>query len=64
MEVEEMKLPDGKSVDWREALTKKLFNLQKPDGSWQNENGRWWEGDPILATSYALLILERIYPQL
>ena len=61
MEVDTIQMPDGTEVNWREALTKQLFNLQKPDGSWANENGRWWEGDPILVTSYALLCLERIY---
>ena len=34
---------------------------QNPKGYWLNENGRWWERDPILVTSYAILTLERIY---
>ncbi len=52
---------DGKTHDWRRELARKLFDLQQPNGSWSNENGRWWERDPVLATSYALLSLERIY---
>jgi len=52
---------DGKDRDWRKELTMKLLNMQDPQGFWLNENGRWWERDPILVTSYALLSLERIY---
>lgn len=52
---------DGTQANWRRDLAKKLFNFQKADGSWINENGRWWERDPVLVTSYALLTLERIY---
>lgn len=53
--------PSGKSRDWRKDLALKLFDLQSPSGFWTNENGRWWEKDPILVTSYAILSLERIY---
>ena len=52
---------DGKKINWRVALTKKFLNEQAADGSWANENGRWWEKDPILVTSYAILSLARIY---
>lgn len=52
---------DGSKAKWREDLSKKLFNLQANDGSWVNANKRWWEGDPILVTSYALLTLERLF---
>ena len=52
---------DGKSKDWGKELSLHLINLQSKDGSWTNENGRWWEKDPVLVTSYALLTLERIY---
>ena len=56
----------GKSHDWRYELMNKLVNLQKADGFWINENNRWWENDPVLVTSYSLLVLEilqaRQYP--
>jgi len=45
-------------IRWREELVRRLLALQKPDGSWANENNRFWENDPVLATSYALLALE------
>lgn len=48
----------GPEVRWREEVVKKIVALQKPDGSWANANNRWWENDPILASSYALLALE------
>ncbi len=52
---------EGKNKDWRKELSLHLLNLQSKDGFWINNNGRWWEKDPILVTSYALLTLERIY---
>ena len=61
LEVDAFELADGSKVNWRADLTKKLFNLQKPDGSWMNENGRWWEKDPVLTSCYALLCLERMH---
>jgi squalene-hopene/tetraprenyl-beta-curcumene cyclase len=42
---------------WREPLALKLLNLQKNDGSWQNENNRWWEKDQPLVTSYCVITL-------
>ena len=52
---------DGKKRDWKKELALELLNKQDPSGLWINENGRWWERDPVLVTSYALLSLERIY---
>ena len=37
------------------------MNLQKSDGSWANDNARWWEHDPALVTSYSLMSLEILY---
>jgi squalene-hopene/tetraprenyl-beta-curcumene cyclase len=34
------------------------MSLQRPDGSWANDNNRFWENDPVLATAYSLLALE------
>lgn len=47
---------DGKKHDWPKELGEKLVSLQKPDGSWVNEQVRWWEGDPMLCTPYVLKI--------
>ncbi|MFM7181723.1 MAG: prenyltransferase/squalene oxidase repeat-containing protein [Verrucomicrobiales bacterium] len=53
---------DAEPVDWRTELAVKLFDLQKSDGSWLNdESKRWMEDDGVLVTAYALLALEQIY---
>ena len=44
--------------DWRAELAAKLVSLQRADGSWANANNRFWEADPVLCTSFALLVLE------
>ena len=44
--------------DWRRELSAKLVSLQREDGSWANANNRFWEADPVLCTSFALLVLE------
>lgn len=50
----------------RQALIEKLLSLQKIDpagrGFWVNETGRYWESDPVLTTSYALVALEILLP--
>ncbi|MBI5385978.1 MAG: cycloartenol synthase [Verrucomicrobia bacterium] len=56
--VNELELADGRKVAWRKALGERLLNLQRKDGSWVNDNGRWWENDPVLVTSYAVLSME------
>ncbi len=59
--VDQVELKDGKKIDWRKEVAMKLINLQQKDGSWANANGRWWEKDPALVTSYAVISLEIIY---
>lgn len=58
--IDTLSTTDGKTVDWRDELTKKLLSLQKPDGSWSNETGRWMEKDPVLVTSYAVIALNTL----
>lgn len=51
---------DDTAVDWRAALRSHVEGLQRGDGSWLNEeNGRWWEDQPVICTIYALLALSR-----
>jgi squalene-hopene/tetraprenyl-beta-curcumene cyclase len=47
----------GATHNWREELIRAVVPLQQPDGSWINENNRWWEDNPLLATSYAVIAL-------
>ena len=57
--------PDGERHRWRAELCGRLIAMRnKIDGSWVNRNSpRWYEGNPILATSYALLTLEVAMPK-
>lgn len=48
---------DGQTHDWRSDLVTELAKRQQPDGSWQNSNRQWMEGDANLATSFALIAL-------
>ena len=59
--LEKLPLGNGKSADWRRDLGTLLVSTQKADGSWINENSRWWENDAVLVTSYVVLTLEQIY---
>ena len=59
--VDTLALQDGRRVGWRREVALRLINLQQKDGSWANANGRWWEKDPNLVTSYAVLSLDLIH---
>ncbi len=47
--------PDGLSHNWRVDLIQRLVSLQKGEGYWVNESGRYWENIKALATAYALI---------
>ena len=44
--------------NWRDDLVDALLSEQRPDGSWKNPVDRWMEGEPEMASIYALLALE------
>jgi squalene-hopene/tetraprenyl-beta-curcumene cyclase len=50
---------DAKGVKhpWRKELFEKLKAVQKPDGSWSNENKAFLENTPELATAFTVLAL-------
>lgn len=56
--IKEITAKDGTKIDWKKELAKKIMSLQHTDGSWFNINGRYWEADPILVTSYCIIALE------
>jgi len=56
--VEEIRDQNDVPHPWRAELCHKLGSLQRPDGSWVNEQDRWFEGNPHLATGYALQALQ------
>lgn len=55
--VDMIKTSSGGNINWRDEVVDKLVSLQKPEGFWVNSNNRWWEADPVLSTSYALIAL-------
>jgi squalene-hopene/tetraprenyl-beta-curcumene cyclase len=52
----------GVKHDWRKELAEELASRQQPNGSWVNTNTQWMEGDPNLATAFALLSLNYCAP--
>ena len=56
----EDRLADGDGVPhaWRVELCERLLSLQNKDGSWVNQQDRWYEGNPHLVTAYAVLALQ------
>lgn len=55
--------PDsGSKFNWRVELIEKLIGLQQIEsdgtGYWVNDVSRYWEGDKVLTTSYALIALQ------
>jgi squalene-hopene/tetraprenyl-beta-curcumene cyclase len=46
------------SYTWRHELANQLLKTQHAEGYWINENGRWWENNPVLVTAYSLLALQ------
>ncbi len=53
---------NGTKHHWRAELVSELSSRQKSDGSWTNDNDRWFESDANLVTGYALLTLSYCRP--
>lgn len=49
---------EGERHNWRHELIDTLAERVRPDGSWVNEADRWFESNPVLVTSYAVLALQ------
>jgi squalene-hopene/tetraprenyl-beta-curcumene cyclase len=62
--IQELTMADGTKVDWAKDLTLKMLDAQNSNGSFLNENSRWWESDPVLVTAYAVLTLQNLYRSL
>lgn len=60
----EDRFEDAKKVkhDWRKELFETLKKRQRPDGSWVNTHQGYGEGDPNLATAFAMLALSYCQP--
>ena len=46
---------DGKKHDWPREIAEQLVKSVKDNKMWKNENPAWFEGDPLLVTSYVLV---------
>jgi squalene-hopene/tetraprenyl-beta-curcumene cyclase len=46
---------DGKKHDWPREMAEKFLGSVRESKMWKNENPRWYEGDPVLVTSYVLV---------
>ncbi len=60
--VDEIEDAKGVKHDWRRDLAEQLASRQQENGSWVNTNTRWMEGDPGLATAFAVLSLTYCRP--
>lgn len=61
--LDEIEDQSGHKHDWRAELVLELSKRQRQDGSWLNENDRWFEGDANLVTGYVLLTLSHCQPR-
>lgn len=61
LQLDMLKLEDGRMVDWRTELAQELLSRQKENGSWKNKKKKYMEGIPVLATAYAVNTLNLIY---
>ncbi|HYF01561.1 MAG TPA: prenyltransferase/squalene oxidase repeat-containing protein [Planctomycetota bacterium] len=52
---------DGKKREWAKDLGQQLLKTAKDAKMWQNENPAWYEGDPVLTTSYVLSTLDILF---
>lgn len=55
--------PDGDMLAWAVELGDEMLDRQSIDGAWRNEeSSAYWEGDPVVATCFALLGVEALMP--
>jgi len=55
---------DGKKHDWPREIAEQLLKSVKESHLWQNDNAAWFEGDPILVTSYVLTTCDLLFKHL
>ena len=47
----------GRDRRWSEDLVKRVLSIQRDDGSWVNEDKKYWEGNPVLATARSVITI-------
>lgn len=55
----EIKDASGKMRNWRADVVNKLVSIQKEEGYWVNDNGRWMENVPEMVTAFALATMNK-----
>jgi squalene-hopene/tetraprenyl-beta-curcumene cyclase len=53
----------GQPLNWRQEVMEQILTTQRAEdasgmGYWLNDNGRYWENDPVLVTAYTLIALQ------
>ena len=51
----------GTKHNWGADLVSKFIYLQQADGSWVNEDRKYWEGNKILVTARAIITLNHVF---
>ena len=52
---------NGSQHNWGADLISKFVYLQQADGSWVNEDRKYWEGNKILVTARAIITLNHVF---
>jgi squalene-hopene/tetraprenyl-beta-curcumene cyclase len=52
---------DGKKRDWPVEIAEQLLKVARDGKMWKNENTGWYEGDPVLVTSYVLTTCDVLF---
>lgn len=52
---------NGPQHNWGADLVSKFIYLQQGDGSWVNEDRKYWEGNKILVTARAIITLNHVF---
>ncbi len=65
---EVLQVSENEQINWRKEVARKLLSLQTIDpatgqGYWLNNEGRFWERDPVLVTGYSVLALQHLIGQ-
>ena len=52
---------DGKMHDWPRELAAKFISTVRESKMWFNDNPSWYEGDPIMVTSFVLITCDVLF---
>ncbi len=55
---------DGKAHDWPREMAENYLRRIQESRLWMNDNSAWYEGDPLLVTSYVLLTCDVLFRHL